>query len=224
MTRMSATVAPSTLSRTAPCSARGDDRQRQGQDQRDTAHEEAGPVRLVRPDAEGLEERGTEDAGGRGGHEGVEDVGAHEAEARDGTGSGTERGAREHVDRAGVPVVLAEPDEDVGDEQDGDGGEEEGQRRGPADLPGRALRVDVGGHARCHQGDGDADRLPDRETAAKGGALLGCGGHCTLLPGVVPTSRQSRHAPILCPPAPPHTRIPRPLEDACGPGRPGPAS
>ena len=90
------------------------------------------------------------------------------AEARDGAGPRPERGAREHVDRAGVPVVLAQPDEDVGDEQDGDGGEEERQRRGPSDLPGGALRVDVRGHARRHQGDGDADRLPDREAPAKG--------------------------------------------------------
>ena len=141
----------------------------------------------------------------------------------DGAGAGAERGAGEDVDRARVPVVLAEPDEDVGDEQHGDGGEEERQRRGAADLAGGALRVDVGGHARRHQGDGDADGLPDGEAAAKRWcAPADVVAMRTLLTADWFRRLGSLVAHLSCVHQLHRARAYRgPREDARGPGRPG---
>ena len=74
-----------------------------------------------------------------------------------------------------MPVVLAQPHEHVGDQQHGDRREQEGQRGRPADEQGGALRVDVGGHARRHQRDRDADGLPDGQAGTQSSFADGCG-------------------------------------------------
>ena len=124
--------------------------------------------------------------GRAGGDEGVEGVGAEQAQAGCGPGARTEGRAGEDVDRAGVLVVLAQPHEDVGDQQHRHRRQEERQRRRPADQPGRALRVDVGRHARRHQGDRDADGLPDREAPTEAGCCLRGGCHGITFPSPCP--------------------------------------
>src|SRR3954469_15911097 len=99
ITRISATVAPSTDSSTLVPPAGGRDGQRERAQQRHGREHERRPGRRVRPDADGGEEVGAEDPGrGRGDHA-VEAVGAEQPEAADQAGAGAERGADEGVDR-----------------------------------------------------------------------------------------------------------------------------
>jgi hypothetical protein len=72
-----------------------------------------------------------------------------------------ERGADEGVQRTGVLVVLTHSDESVRHQEHTDGRKQEGERHGPACCRRRLLRIDVRGHTRRHQGDREADRLPD---------------------------------------------------------------
>ncbi len=158
--------------------ARGHDGEPEHEEQRQAADHEPGPARLVGPDAGVVEELRAEDAGRAGGDQAVEGVRAEQAQAGGRARLRSERRAGEDVDRAGVLVVLAEPDEHVGDQQHRHRGEEERQRRGSADQTGRALRVDVRGHARRHQRDRDADGLPEGEASTEPGAGVFVGRAC----------------------------------------------
>ena len=65
----------------------------------------------------------------------VERVGAQQRPAGDHARTGAEGGADEAVHRAGVVELLGQPHEGVRHEQHAHGGQREGQRHGPADLP-----------------------------------------------------------------------------------------
>ena len=143
------------------------DRQPQRQQQRHREQHERRPGRRVVPDADLLQERGAEDAGRGGGDDGVEGVGAEQPPAGDYPGPRAERGADERVHRARVVEVLAQPDEGVGHQEHADGRDEEGQRHGAARVERASLRVDVRGHARRHQRDGQAHRCPHRQRTLK---------------------------------------------------------
>ena len=169
---------------------------RVGRCQRDREQDERRPRGRVRPDADGLQERGAEDAGRARGDHGVEGVGAEQAPARDHPGPRAERGADERVDRAGMVEVLAQPDEGVGHQQHADGRDEEGQRHGAARRGGARLRVDVRGHARRHQRHRQAHRRPYRQRTFKPRCAGRVRFHLLLLtvlgPHSVPPTRPSR--------------------------------
>ena len=143
------------------------DRQNQRQQQRHREQHERRPGRRVVPDADLLQERGAEDAGRGGGDDGVEGVSAEQPPAGDYPGPRAERGPDERVHRARVVEVLAQPDEGVGHQEHADGCDEEGQRHGAARVQRASLRVDVRGHARRHQRDGQAHRCPHRQRTLK---------------------------------------------------------
>ena len=195
-TRISATVVPSTLSSTLAPRLAGMIASTQRQQQRHREQHERCPGRRVVPDADLLQERGAEDARRGGGDDGVEGVGAEQAPARDHPGPRAERGADERVHRARVVKVLAQPDEGVGHQEHADGRDEEGQRHGAARVERASLRVDVRGHARRHQRDGQAHRCPHRQRTLKPRCARRARFHLLLLtvldPHSVPPARPPR--------------------------------
>ena len=213
--------------RLGPTACRDDD---QGVDthQGQADQQEGGPLRRRVPHPDLVQELDAEDAGGRCGHHAVEGVRAQQGPAGDHAGPGAQGGADEAVDRAGVVELLGQAHERVRHQQHAHGGQGEGERDRPADRPRGALRVDVGGHRRRHQGDRDADGLPDVELAAEPGR----GARGVLLPGC-PCAGSSRPCPRPYPtpwPSPPPARCGAPghreqplrgLRQAFDPLRPG---
>ena len=117
----------------------------------DERDQELPPAGRVVPDADAVEEVGSEDAGRRARDARVEDVSTDKSPAGEHAGARAERHADEAEDGSGVVVVLAEPDDAVRDEEDADRREDERERDGTADEADGALRVDVGRHRRGHQ-------------------------------------------------------------------------
>ena len=162
--RISATVAPSTVSSTfvprragkmatTRVSASATPASRNG------AHD-GGCV----PDADDVQEVGAEDARGRGRHHGVERVRAEQAPAR----RPRPRGARASRRRRRRPTRSGGSTGTAGrtsydTSRTPTAAMQEGQRHRPADGGRAGLRVDVRGHAGRHQRDGQPDGLPHRQ-------------------------------------------------------------
>ena len=119
------------------------------------------------PDARALKEGHAERAGLGGRGAGERDVGAHQRPAGEEAGLWAECHAGQRVHRAGVAEVPAQPDERVGDEHHADRREDERQRHGAADEPGRGRAVEGHRRGRGHDPDRDRDRLPEAQLAAQ---------------------------------------------------------
>ena len=136
-------------------------------DQRD--HDVVGRL----PDPDPLKEGDAERArlGRRRTREG--EVGPQQRPAGEEAGLRAERDPREGEHRAGMAEVPREPDERVGDQQHADGGEDEGQRHGPADQARGRDAVERHRGGRGHDRDREGDRLPEAQLSAQAGAAGG---------------------------------------------------
>src|SRR5829696_4917228 len=101
-----------------------------------------------------------EDPGRRGRHHSVEGVGPHERPPGDDARPWSQRCADEAVDAAGVVEALGKPDKGPSDKEHTYRRQRERERDGPPDGARGPLRVDVGGHGGRHEGERDADGLP----------------------------------------------------------------
>src|SRR5215213_2977719 len=118
------------------------------------------PSRLVRPDAEAVQKVRAEDPGRRGGYHPVEGVGPHERPPGDDARPWSQRSADEPVDAAGVVEALGQPDKGPSDKEHTYRRQRERERDSPPDGARGPLRIYVGCHRGRHEGERDADGLP----------------------------------------------------------------